>query len=903
MRPHLSSVAHLPATVRAVPPRLRWVVAWAAVGLLVLSLAALGWQGSRGERPVESFAELLEGGRPIAARLSFADADRYWPLQARRGRPRLERLLGRLDGQGQQAGVVAAYLLGGSLQQARAQARRMPPSAQVRSDLAAIELESGHPAEALALTEESLEGAPAVPRTLWNEALAREKLGFPLAAAAAFDEVAVAGERGWAHEASERAAALRAGQAVRLTRAHRIDEAAAALQARFSVPDPALVARNPELWREQFYEALRKASGAPRLDALAPLAATLDRIFGGALLQGHIERVRQNGIAGEPAALALTAPVFSRARPEAERSQLVAAVDYAKGTGDDWLEIRAEGVLAIQEAVAGDAPGALARLAALIERCRAAGFRRLAEEQRLRRSWVLDFRHTFPEAVASSETALANVRALDDLPLERVALIRLAYHTAGRLDPGRVRAYFAELLGMTPASCEVQGLMAVLLANIALKRHDLPGVSREIKAGARCPEDLGASGANALRELVAAGGTHEEHELLVQTLAALRRRRGLPPSRELTLEALEARLLAPTPAETLTRLQRLRGASLALPDDDWSGSARTLINLPLVIDAVARGDHRLAFGLFLDLQRGHGPADQGCLLGLAVDGGTAVALVRDGSTALGDLMPADELRRRGHQAFSVAIRRALERCPEIAVVTPGELYGRPGLLPTRWAWAYGGDPDPIARGSTRVRLVVAGARTPPELDLEPLSAWTALPRRGTQTIYRGGLEATPEEVLRRAPEADEIDFHVHGVFDRAISTVPYLALAPDRDGRYALTADAVRKMSLRAHAPVVLLAACQAARSGENTRTPWSLARAMLEAGASAVIAAPSEIPDADAGVFFEEVSQALDRTPSPAIAVQQVRQRHAAPVGHPNWLDEVVVFVADWPNTPRRTP
>jgi hypothetical protein len=898
MKHRLSLLSPSAAAVeaRAGAPVHRWLRA-AGVAVVVLCLAVLVWRRSRNGGAVDSFAELLDGGRPVAARLTFADADVHRPLRADAGRRhvRLEHLLRALDRQGQRPAVVAAYVLGGSLQQARAQARRIAPSLGGRSDLAAIELETGHPAQALALTEEVLARMPGHPQALWNQGLAREKLGFPLAAAASFDAVAALGEPGWAREASDRATALRGGQAVRLARARQVDEATADLQSRFRVPGPELVGLDPELWREQFYEALRKATGAPRLDALAPLSAALDGIFGGALLRGLVERARQQAPASEAVALALAAPPFIKVRRDIPRAQLLAAIEYTREAGDPWLQIRAEGALAVQDAISGDPSGALARLAVLIERCRAAGFRRLCEEQRLRRSWILDFQHTFADAVESSQTALASARALGDLPLERVALVRLAYHAAGRVDPGRVRAYFAELNAMTPASCEVQGLMVVLLANIALKQHDLPGVSREIKAGARCPDNLGLGGANALRELVAAGGTHEEHELLVQALAALRREVGLPPSRQLTLDALEARLVAPTPEESVARLRRLRAASLALPDDDWSVSARTLIHLPLIADAVARGEHRLAFALYMDLQHARWQQDGRCLLGLAVDGTTGIALVRDGDTVLGDLLAAEDLRRTGHRAFSDAIRRALERCREIAVVTQGELYGRPRLLPGEWAWAYGGadgaGPEVSAGRSPRVRLVVADARTPPELELEPLTPWKAQPRRGTETIYRGGLEATPEEILRRAPYADEIDFHVHGVFDRAISTLPYLALAPDPDGRYALTADAVRKIPLRARAPVVLLAACEAARDGEYTRTPWSLPRAMLEAGARAVIAAPSEIPDAGAGLFFEELSDTLDRVPSAAAAVQQVRQRRASPGGQPNWFDDVVVF------------
>jgi cellulose synthase operon protein C len=874
----------------------------AALGAVALAAAlALFLIGrQRGDRPVESFADLLSAGRPFAARLSFADADVHHPMRAGgpARRPRVDRLLARLDRLGQPSGVVAAYLLAGGLQQARAHAYRLPPSPAALSDRAAVELEAGHPAQALALVERSL--ATPRPQAAWNQALARERLGFPLAAAASFDEVAAAAEPGWAGEARARAAALRTAEADRLARAREVDEAAAELHARYRVPPPALVARNPELWREHLYEALRRATGAPRFDALAALADRLDGIFGGTLLRRQLERARRGGARGAAASRALAAsPTLITARHNVERADLVAAIRYARETGDDWLEIRADGALAVQDAISGDAFGATRRLQALVDRCLAAGFRRLCEEQRLRRSWVLDFRHTFAEAVESSQAARGNARALADQPLERIALVRLAYHAAGLTEPGEVRAIFAELTAMTEESCEIRGLMVLLLANIALREHDLEGVRRELKAGAACPEHLGVGGANVLRALVAAGGTHEEHELLIQTLAALRRQGGEPPARELMLAALEARLLAPTPERTLERLRRLRPASLALPDDDWSVSARLLIHLPLVSDAVARGNHRLAFTLFLAMLRVPWPTDDRCWLGLAVDGASATAVVRDRQTLLGEALPAEPLMRGGQVGLSAALSTALSRCREIAVLTIGELYGRPGLLPPEWAWAYAGPSPrtgpatPPRLASSRVRLVIADVPTPPELDLDPLAPWTAHPRPSTELVYRGGPDATPTEILRRAPEADEIDFHVHGVLDRALSTAPYLVLAPDPGGRYALTAEAVRNVPLWRRSPVVLLAACEAARRGEGGRGSWSLPRAFLEAGARAVVAAPSDIPDAEAGAFFEEISDALDRAASAAAAVQQVRHRHASPAraGRAPWFDDIIVF------------
>jgi hypothetical protein len=296
------------------------------------------------------------------------------------------------------------------------------------------------------------------------------------------------------------------------------------------------------------------------------------------------------------------------------------------------------------------------------------------------------------------------------------------------------------------------------------------------------------------------------------------------------------------------------------------------------------------------------PEGERCWLALTIDGATATVLTQAGPVVLSEAMPGASLLRGGQAWIPGALRDRLAYCREIAVVAPAALHGRPGLLPSEWAWAYA---DPRARprpgpGTSRVRLVVADVPTPPALALEPLARWTPRQLPGDQLFLRGGPDATPSEILRRLPEADQIDFHVHGQLDPSISAVPYLVLAPDPDGRYALTAEAVRKVSLQRRAPVVLLAACGAARKGGGVRAGWSLPRAFLEAGARAVIAAPIDIPDGEAGAFFEEISVALGRTASAAAAVREARQARRARLPPASlavaekrraWFEEIVVF------------
>jgi cellulose synthase operon protein C len=884
----------------------RWPVwrSWVRAGLAAVVVigvvgAALFWQREPRGRSFETFDRLLADGRPLQARLTFAEVDLHRPYRARPAsapRPGIERLMARLERAGKPSGMVAAMLLAGGVDQARALARPLPLSPDVESDRAAVELEAKRPAEALALLEPAVARSPNHPQALWNTGLARELLRLPLAAAESFDAVARLGEPGWAAEARTRAAGLRAGYDQQRRLAATLEAAVSDLRRLYRLPDAALVARAPELWRQELYEALRSARGAGRLEALSELAASLDRLFGGGVLLGHVQSLLREPMPAEPTALLLAAPSLTEDQRDTDRTVLLAAIDQARKLGDLWLEIRGQGALALRDAQAGEAPAATERLAALVERClTTTPFRRLCEEQRLWMSWAQDFRHMFAEATETSQIALKNARALGDARLAQVALARLGQHAAGQLKPALVRAYLVEASAIRPASCEIRGLKVLLLANIAFREGSLDRVREEMKAGFDCPENLGLAGANALRALVVAGGTHAERELLMRVLASLRGKGRLTPARRLILDALEARLIAPTPSRMLASLRSLRPAGLALADDDWSETARLMIHLPLIADAIGRRAHREALEHFFSMYKTPPPAGDRCWLALAVDGKEALVVARS-RTLASQVLPAERLLSGGHAWLDDELRGALARCPAIDVLASGDLYGRSGLLPLEWAWAYSSAvlrSSPPPPGPSRVRLVVADVPARPDLGLPPLARWRGPPQAGGPVIYRGGAAATPTEVARRLQEADEIDFHVHGHLDPEVSPVPYLVLAPEPGGRYALTAEAVRKLSLRDRAPVVLLAACEAGKKTAGARAGWSMPRAFLEAGARAVIAAPTDLPDVEAGKFFAEISAELGRTPRAALAVQRVRLRwaKARPAGEEPWIDSVVVF------------
>src|SRR5262249_30242562 len=185
------------------------------------------------------------------------------------------------------------------------------------------------------------------------------------------------------------------------------------------------------------------------------------------------------------------------------------------------------------------------------------------------------------------------------------------------------------------------------------------------------------------------------------------------------------------------------------------------------------------------------------------------------------------------------------------------------------------------------KLRVRGALPPSELELPAVGS------RGGQvdagwTVLQGG-EATPERVKRALPDADVIDFEVHGIVRAEMPDGALLALSNSPDG-YALTATAVEALALP-KAPVVMLGACRAAVGSPFRYRPWNLPVSFRRAGARVVFASISELPDDRIGEFFAGLINRMEGGSSPRVALRDERQTWLSR-GQP-WVDDVVMFDA----------
>ncbi|RKH25617.1 CHAT domain-containing protein, partial [Corallococcus sicarius] len=183
--------------------------------------------------------------------------------------------------------------------------------------------------------------------------------------------------------------------------------------------------------------------------------------------------------------------------------------------------------------------------------------------------------------------------------------------------------------------------------------------------------------------------------------------------------------------------------------------------------------------------------------------------------------------------------------------------------------------------------VVSDVEPPASLGLPRLMPWKG--ETGPGDVHLRGRAATPDSVLAEMEDATEVELHTHGLSGTGLSDAAFLALSPDAGGRYALTAGDLEGHTLRG-SPVVLLAACDANVGAWRYHAVWSLPAALIQAGARAVVAPSTQVPDVEAGAFFQALLEALRRGVPPAQALRDTRARWLQQ-GSAKWVQDLVAF------------
>ena len=879
--------------------------------------------------------------RNLEVRLSYPGADKHKPYDVPRGGGAapgaipLERLA-RLEKKGDQHGLGVGLLLRGEVQQAEKALAAAPPSPAVKSDRAALLLAratttreqpkpgEGEPiADALTLLGQALEADPKLSAARWNQGLALRELGLTLAAAEAFAEVAALGEPGWSAEAGARASALRAEFDAR-QRSWETDSALgrAALASHGAIPEDAL-RRHPGILRIFVYDLLRIAPTPAAARAVLPMARVLDELAGGSVLVQTVERLAARDF-GKRAPLAaryrqLVLDQLDAAGKAALISDLLAASEpdltigallrtyavtehfalferLARESQDPWFQAHAEHEAGKRRLQQGDPLGAQQILAKAFSACLAAhlDYRCARIAQDLAQAWSQLDRPAEAWTVANTGLRLARaegIRALDQSPL-----IELLGNLGIRQRQSALsRAYLREVLLRRPGECGVERYVHQLLGWTALQDFNGAAARRELRLVPACPgepaADLDLLYLHAdLMHLDPVPGDVAE---IRGAVAALRQGGKLTASDRSLADLVEGMALL---EQDRAAGQALVRASIAaaekLPGNEQARKWRGYGFTALLQDAGRAGEWTRALALFAEAERA--PLPDRCVLGVSVDDSRRVAAARGaGGEALGAW--AADVRGPIAEAGSVvpkAVVDALRACSQVQVFARPPLHGRPLLLPSELAWSYrvGHRQDTQAAAAPSHELVVTGVEAPAGLGLPRLADWTTQAAPGAARTELRGSDATPERVLAALAQTGLAEIHAHGLSDLSASDASLLVLSPGTSGAATLSARQVRAAHL-AGAPLVLLAACSAARPGSALDAAWSLPVAFLEAGARAVIASAAEIPDAQARGFFDGLKARIRAGSTPATAVRDERAACRARGGDCAWTDQILVF------------
>ena len=929
-----AAVTEAPANVISIAWFRQRKVQLASAALAAAAGVAIYVAVSRPKPPADDHPQIaaiaLAPNRGVEARLAWSDASAYRPYDVPRGDAPHENVplsvLGDVEKRGDLHGVAVLAMLDGDRKQAASYFERAGNGADVQLDRAALALGDGDPAKALGLVDAVLEKDPANPVALWNRALALRDLGLSRAAAAAFRDVAKRNEPGWAAEAAARATALDAGLDAVRDLTIRVLGAAGQLAkdgTGLSVDD---AKKLPGFSRLFFYDALRSAPTAERIAKLRPLAEAIDQSTHTGDLVAAIERAKPRGkladtyaeivtkqAAGDWDHLPARTPYLAALRAAHADDLLIGTLlslsdgtvakselaEFARLTGaspDPWMRLLGTQQRAEVAIAGGDLLGAITTLSEARATCAGPGpnYRCIKIERLLAHTYISWQR--MPEAHALLVDAWNRARSDSDWPNQMTLLSEFAVlanladdATGGGLS--LARAYTTELRLRGPdearrnvdanSLCDNDAWGRNIVATILINKLQIDAAKAELALAPSCPASSPVIAANRLfvrAHIVRAGNNVSEIDAFRADVAKLRAAPDLGPGLRAYLDHIEGRAVIdrdPVAGEAL--LRHAIAVAQAAPNDPeavkvaaWSYS----------VLATSEGKRRDGTTALQTLAGELGVTMPGaCAVGIAAEGRDVVAITRDKAGAI-----AVHVSPRASTAAvpPTDLAPSLVGCDHVDVIARPPYHGVARLLPDDIAWSYlSARKRPVGPPSAR-RLVVSDVEPPASLELPRLAAWAT-----PTTDALAGPNATPSHVLAALGDVGEVTIHAHGLVDQLDAS--FLALSPDATGQYALTTRDVRAATFTT-SPLVILAACRASHAAPVLHQPWSLPAAFVFAGARAVVASTSPIPDADAGAFFDDFTQRVRAGQPAAIALRDSRIAWLHQ-GRGDWVRDLIVF------------
>jgi len=896
---------------------------WYPLPLLALSAFVLSGADPTAERAAQRIWLTSSATRPLEARLSVAVADGHRPhvpSRAPAGTPVPLRELARLEAQGDRSGIAAAYLVHGDPQQALAHLSHAPASPGRESDRAVAAFLLNRHDEALSLLDGALDAQPRHPQALWNRALVLRELGLTLLAASAFEAVAALGEPGWSTEALEHARALREHERERAELWRNTQHAVIALATDTAAPLPLEGARRlPGTARAHFYDAVRSAMTAARVRDLLPLAQVLDRAFGSSELTDYTRRVlardfsRRAPLASDYARLVRRnhpdpAAFIQRLRASGEEDLLLGALllsptvlrepkeveTLARHWDDAWVGVLAQEELARLENLAGQSWQAGQRLRDALRMCHQQGLGLLCMELQRKMSHAATSANRLAEAEELARSSWREARLLGEWGQEALAIRALGQAARYQFRVAPARAYLDEFLQRSPGDCEAHNYVHRNLASLAMMRLRPEEARHALDEAQECNPSVGLVGAWILADLGRLAPRPSDEAVVLWELAQVSPTRDAPGRRVLAT-LIAARFAVERNREEGKALLRrtIAEANSMLATDADARDARAVAYQTLAVSAGRVGAFAEVPTVVAE-QLGV-TAPERCVLAAAMESERTVVVARGPAGELRGHHDASRREPLGDDLSGLVPRQLVEllrRCPQVDVLAAPPLDSRAGLLPPDLAWRYRvgtATAFPPTADLPERHVVVANVETPRSLHLAPLPAWESAPAPSGHVVELEGAQATPSRVLEAMKRATAIEFHAHGVVDRSLSDATVIALAPEDDGRFALTAEAIRRVRLEG-APMVLLGACSAARLPPVLHQTSSLPQAFVDAGARAVFAATVDIPDS-AGGFFQAVNERIHAGAGPAQALREERQRWLREERSAQWVTRVLLY------------
>ncbi len=910
---------------RVVPGAARFfVMAAAAIALIVLL--------KKGRPPAMDHELLTQGAtsRPFEARLAHPGLRTHKPYNPHAGSVAatstagnsipLKKLAG-LEDISDWHGLGAAYLWNGEYERAALHLDRAHASPAVENDRAVLMLARGDDSAALQRLDSILAKSPSL-HAHWNRAVVLHRLGLDMQAAAEFATVADAGELGWAGEARVHSERLHAQVLAEQTGWQSMSAAGRELVQRGKPVTAHLLDRYPDELRLYFYDAVRAAPSVEQILALKPVATLLDRYFGGEHLQSYLSHVAstpfqvRGPLANIYYHLATSSTHFSTQEidqflidlrinkqddillgalllSDRVEDNLTEYLHLASKSGDPWFSMLGEQLRATVEIAHGRPLEAEPNLVRAVSQCRVGLLHYRCAYLYFKLGDLYKKLNRTVEAKAQAHVALGIARRIRAWDLETSILALLGDIAFFENDYSLTSAYLREVLlraKLGGDDCRWARFLHEHLAMVDLFSYRFDS-ARQVLSGqcGNAPSILGLFVAVDLARVGKPAESLADTQQKIDRLLTKGPREEMPSAWR---DFLTGRLLS---SQDSARSQQLLRNAITVAEQQPASNAdadklRAYSYQTLVADA---GGAR-AYANVLELLAAELKVKlpMRCTIGLGLDGDLLTVVVRGSKGQLQGKQEqiAYDSRQKVETLIPAEFYVGLQPCNQVEVLAEAAMQGLAAILPPEIAWSYRLSPDKKSTGIQPAHsLVVSEADVPAGLQLLPLAPWQHQPEKlGEATILRGAA-ATPGETLRAMTRASEIIIHAHGLVNLGLADASLLVLSPDADGQYALTAGQVQRTTLMG-APVVVLSACHAAKPSPFLYTPWSLPAAFITAGATAVFAATTAIPSAEASTFFVALLQRLRRGEAPGPALRDERMIWLSKDAK-SWVRNVLLF------------